>query len=112
MELFRACGWAKGRNKSHEASQSSQIESFALFVSETSLRQDRLSRSLECPRDLCDVPAPCPRSFEHNEQRPQSPRASKSFRCRRHGQTIVVEGCIEQDPCMFVLSGGGQSISR
>ncbi|CAE7195742.1 SKOR [Symbiodinium natans] len=23
-----------------------------------------------------------------------------------HGQTIVVEGCIEQDPCMFVLSGG------
>jgi len=23
-----------------------------------------------------------------------------------HGQTVVVEGCVEQDPCMFVLSGG------
>jgi len=23
-----------------------------------------------------------------------------------HGQTVAVEGCVEQDPCMFVLSGG------
>ncbi|CAE7199325.1 SKOR [Symbiodinium sp. CCMP2592] len=34
-------------------------------------------------------------------------RAARSAsRSLSHGQTVVVEGCVEQDPCMFVLSGG------
>ncbi|CAE7199279.1 SKOR [Symbiodinium sp. CCMP2592] len=39
-------------------------------------------------------------------RRSVSHSARSASRSLSHGQTVVVEGCVEQDPCMFVLSGG------